>query len=111
MKRTVAWKNRFILFGMMVMVLLFISGCSGDDLTPKGGGSAWSAFNTSSLPLTVDGTEYSFGSFAFDADGNLLFVGAYTSNIISLNRTSGAVTTVATGLPDLLGIIYYQGSI
>ena len=34
MKRTVVWKNRFILFGMMVMALLFISGCSGDDLTP-----------------------------------------------------------------------------
>mgnify|MGYP001361135748 CR=1 FL=1 len=102
MKRIGIWKNRFILLGMIAMMLLFISGCSGDDLTPKGGFA---------LPLTVDGTEYSFGSFAFDADGNLLFVGAYTSNIISLNRTSGAVTTVATGLPDLLGIIYYQGSI
>lgn len=113
MKSRLFWKNRFILFGMMVMALLFISGCSGDDLTPQRGStpSPWSAFNTSSLPLTVGDFGYSFGSFAFDADGNLLFVGCYTGEIISLSRTSGAVTTVATGLPNLLGITYYQGSI
>jgi len=46
MKRTVAWKNRFILFGMMVMALLFISGCSGDDLTPP-------QENNYTIPATV----------------------------------------------------------
>jgi hypothetical protein len=34
MKSRSFWKNRFILFGMIIMALLFISGCSGDDLTP-----------------------------------------------------------------------------
>lgn len=34
MKCTVFWKNRFILIGMIVLGLLFITGCSGDDLTP-----------------------------------------------------------------------------
>lgn len=37
MKRTGVWKNRFILLGMIIMALLFISGCSGDDLTPDSG--------------------------------------------------------------------------
>ena len=31
MKRTVFWKNRFILVGMIVLAMLFISGCSGDE--------------------------------------------------------------------------------
>lgn len=45
MKRTVLWKNRFILFGLIVMALLFISGCSGDDLTPPS--------NNYTIPATV----------------------------------------------------------
>jgi Tol biopolymer transport system component len=31
MKRTVFWKNRFILVGMIVLALLFINACSGDE--------------------------------------------------------------------------------
>lgn len=46
MKNRSFWKNRFILFGMMVMALLFISGCSGDDLTQP-------QTNNYTIPATV----------------------------------------------------------
>jgi len=115
MKRIVVWKNRFILFGMMVMALLFISGCSGDDLTPKSGSTPtptpWPAFNTSNLPLAVTGASGGYGSFAFDANGNLLFVANNTDEIRLLDRSTCTVTTVATGVSGgstLLGMIYYQ---
>jgi hypothetical protein len=70
-------------------------------------------FNTSCLPLAVtDG--YSYGSFTFDANGNLLFVVNGADEIRSLDRSTCTVTTVATGVSggsDLLGMTYYQGSI
>jgi hypothetical protein len=72
------------------------------------------AFNTSSLPYTVTGSGVGFGSFTFDANGNLLFVVNYANEIRSLDRITGTVTAVATGVSggsDLLGIAYYQGSI
>jgi Tol biopolymer transport system component len=34
MKSTVFWKNRFILVGMIVFAMLFISACSGDEYPP-----------------------------------------------------------------------------
>ncbi len=50
MKRIGIWKNRFILLGMIAMMLLFISGCSGDDLTPVSG-------NDPTTPWLVTATE------------------------------------------------------
>jgi hypothetical protein len=68
------------------------------------------AFNTSCLPLSIaDATGY--GSFTFDAYGNLLFVVSGTDEIRSLDRSTCAVTTVATGISGgstLLGMTYYQ---
>jgi sugar lactone lactonase YvrE len=73
------------------------------------------AFNTSSLPLAVTGSiNIAFGGFTFDAGGNLLFAVNQANEIRSLNRITGAVTTIATGVSGgntLLGITYNNGSI
>ena len=77
--------------------------------------SSFAAFNTSSLPLAVTGSTYNgFGSFTFDAEGNLLFAVNMADEIRSLNRITGTVTTIATGVSGghtLLGITYNNGSI
>ena len=97
---------------MMVMALLFISGCSGDDLTPQGGSTPalWPAFNTSCLPIQAAVSSNGYGSFAFDNDGNLLFTAGDANDIGLLNRTSCTLTTVANDVGnDMLGIVYDQG--
>jgi len=72
------------------------------------------AFNTSCLPLAVTGSDGSYGSFTFDANGNLLFVVNDADEIRLLDRSTCTVTTVATGVSGgslLLGMTYYQDSI
>lgn len=69
------------------------------------------AFNTSSLPLTVTDGSPIF-SFAFDGNGNLLFIALNAGELRSLDRITGTVTTVATGLPGSTwrGIVYQDSS-
>jgi hypothetical protein len=70
-----------------------------------------SPFNTTFLPLDVT-DDNSYGSFAFDANGNLLFVADSANEIRLLDRSTGTVTTVATGVPgNDRRSITYQDSI
>lgn len=95
MKSKVRWGNKAFSVGMIVFLMSFIIGCgSGGWGDPSPVGVA--PFNTSCLPLTVTNSDGGYGSFTFDADGNLLFVVNDEDEIRLLNRNTCTVTTVAT---------------
>jgi sugar lactone lactonase YvrE len=92
----------------ILMVIFMLTSCSKSDSSSRG------PFDTSALPLAVTGSNGPYGSFTFDGDGNLLFDVNDANEIRSLNRYTGAVTTVATGVSvgyTLIGMTYYNGFI
>jgi sugar lactone lactonase YvrE len=70
-------------------------------------GTNWS---TSLFPIVVPGSNFGLGDLAFDGNGDLLVtVTSPARSIVRVNRTTGAQTTIATGIGTstyLLGIAY-----
>ncbi len=106
MKSTVFWKNRFILFGMMVMAL-FISGCSGDDLTPKKGNdptTPWAVSATEDTWLTTNPYENKHdGGWVYSAREDVIYAiygndnsGRNLYRIDHIGQTSEVVATSLT---------------
>jgi len=116
-KEEVMKKRRIvsIVIALLIVIFMLTSCTPGNGPTPPPK-KALSAFNTSCLPLTVTGTDGGYGSFTFDANGNLLFVVNDSDEIRLLDRNTCTVTTVATGVSGvsgntLEGMTYYQNSI
>jgi hypothetical protein len=113
-KEEVMKKRRIVSIVIALLIVIFmLTACTpgnGPTAPPQ---KALSAFNTSCLPLAVTGSDGSYGSFTFDANGNLLFVVNDADEIRLLDRNTCTVTTVATGVSGntLLGMTYYQDSI
>ena len=102
-----------IVIALSIVIFMLTSCGSGGWGEPQPKNEPLSAFNTSCLPLAVPDAG-SYGSFTFDADGNLLFVVNGAGEIRSLDRNTCTVSTVATGVATgsmLLGMTYSQNSI
>ena len=105
-------KFRIILKIFALLTVIFMFAACGAGNGPAG--TASEAFNTSNLPYAVPDSSYGAGTFAFDADGNLLFTVNKADEIRLMNRETGAVSTVATGISGgsfLLGMVYNGGYI
>lgn len=68
MKTKAFWKNKFLLFGVIVATMLLISGCSGSDVTPPP-----QSFDATGKYIYVnnDGTPNYVSAFSINADGTL----------------------------------------
>ena len=100
-----------IVVALLTVIFMFTSCTPGNGPT---GTASLPAFNTSSLPLTVTDGNPIF-SFAFDGNGNLLFIAENflgVRDLRSLDRSTGTVTTIATGLPGSTwrGIAYQDSN-
>jgi len=80
----------------LLAVVMILSACEGADYVVLD--APWPAFNTDVMPLVVADGRPVF-SFAFDADGNLLFMAENADELRMLNRDDGSVAVVTTGLP------------
>lgn len=87
--------KRFFVTVTLLTFALMLNACTPGDGEISSGPSG---FYTGNLPLSVSYASGSF-SFAFDNDGNLLFIAETAGELRSLNRTTGEVTVIATGLP------------
>lgn len=68
----------------------------------------WGNFNTTNLPYLVPDSDGGYGSFAFDSYGDLIFTVNEADEIRQMDRHTGIVTTVATGVSGgyaLLGMV------
>lgn len=104
----------------LLTFIFMLTACGGGGWgDPHPADESLSPFNTSCLPLSVTDAE-SYGGFAFDANGNLLFHVISTDEIRSLNRSTCVVTTVAQDVSfnatgsvenDFRAMTYHNGSI
>lgn len=111
MKKSVMIKK---VLAILAMVFMLAACGAGNGAPPPDPASEWGAFNTSNLPYTESTGNGAYGAFAFDGDGNLLFVPNRYGAIWVMNRSTGVVSTVATGIDsgnDLLGLVYSGGYI
>lgn len=89
----------FVLISLLAVIAM-LSACGGQGGwgEPQPENEALEPFDTSTLPTTVTDAS-AVTSFAFDKDGNLLFSAENAGELRSMNRETGAITTIATGLP------------
>ena len=94
-------KTVFVIISLLASFIV-LNGCSSKDETAA---ATIPPFNHTNLPLTVTDAE-AIGSFAFDNDGNLLFVAESAAELRLLSRKTSTVSVIATGLSgsDLRGI-------
>ena len=97
-----------IVVALLTVIFMFTACTPGNGPT---GTASLPPFNTASLPLTVTDGQAIF-SFAFDGNGNLLFMANDAKELRSLDRSTGTVTTIATGLPGgtWRGIVYQDAN-
>lgn len=92
----------FSMLALMAAVLIFGACAKSSD------SYNWGNFNTTNLPYPVPDSDGSYGSFAFDSYGDLIFTVNDSDEIRQMDRHSGVVTTVATGVSGgytLLGMV------
>jgi DNA-binding beta-propeller fold protein YncE len=100
MRRTIV-----CLIAIFLLLPFLYGGCGGD------GGSKLEPFNTSCFPLEIPGTDGGWCNFAFDADGNLILPDNVTNEILSVDRLSCVLSTLATVSAggQLYSIVYHPG--
>ena len=100
---------KIVLNSIALLTLIFmLASCSHSDNSNRG------PFNTAFLPYAVTDSGYGCGSFTFDGSGNLLFTVNDIDEIRLMDRNTGAVSTVATGVSGghtLTGMVYYNSLI
>ena len=106
-------KMLYILFALLGAIFMLTACGDDDDETTVAVAVAAPAtlppFNTTCLPLAVAGSGGGYGSFTFDANGDLLFVVNDIDEIRLLDRETCTVTTVATAVSGgntLLGMTH-----
>jgi outer membrane protein assembly factor BamB len=77
---------------LLTVVLMFTACTTSSEDYNRG------IFNTSNLPYAVPDSDGGYGSFAFDNYGDLLFTVNDADEIRQMDRHSGAVSVVATGV-------------
>jgi len=107
-------KSGFFLKALALLAVVFVfASCSSADDYSRG------TFNTTNLPYAVTDSDVGYGSFAFDNYGDLLFTVNNEDEIRQMDRHSGVVSVVATGVSGgnvLLGMacinnIIYVGDV